>query len=185
MLKINKKWLLSLVISVILAFTIINVQAQAQARLTEQSRVTTNAIGPVKVGMTIKQANRASGVSFIQKPSGGEESGCLYYEPKTNPQDIAFMVTNKRIARIDIYNPQIMTASGAKIGDSEADIMSLYPEQIEVSDHEYQENGHYLTFVPEDKADSNYRLVFETDGQKVINYRAGKLPEVEYVEGCA
>lgn len=40
-------------------------------------------------------------------------------------------------------------------------------------------------FIPRDEEDSNYRVIFETDGQKVVRYRAGKLPEVGYIEGCA
>ena len=29
------------------------------------------------------------------------------------------------------------------------------------------------------------RLIFETDGQRVVRYRAGITPAVKYVEGCA
>ena len=43
----------------------------------------------------------------------------------------------------------------------------------------------YLTYVPKDKSDRNYRVVFETDGKRVLGFRAGKLPEVEFVEGCS
>ena len=42
--------------------------------------------------------------------------------------------------------------------------------------------NHYLK--PSDPA-LPYRLVFETDGERVTRYRAGRLPEVEWVEGCA
>jgi hypothetical protein len=46
-------------------------------------------------------------------------------------------------------------------------------------------DGHYLTVVPTSKADSPYRIIFETDGKRVLNYRAGIRPQVEYVEGCS
>jgi hypothetical protein len=29
-----------------------------------------------------------------------------------------------------------------------------------------------------------FRIVFETDGQRVTRFRAGRLPAVQYVEGC-
>ena len=35
------------------------------------------------------------------------------------------------------------------------------------------------------EADSGFEVVFETDSQRVTRYRAGRLPEVEYVEGCS
>jgi hypothetical protein len=34
------------------------------------------------------------------------------------------------------------------------------------------------------KNGGNNRIVFETDGKKVVKYRSGRLPAVEYVEGC-
>ena len=29
------------------------------------------------------------------------------------------------------------------------------------------------------------RIIFETDGKRVVKYRAGRGPQVEYVEGCS
>ena len=34
-------------------------------------------------------------------------------------------------------------------------------------------------------ASIGHRMVFETDGKRVKLIRAGRLPEVEYIEGCA
>ncbi|HIK04985.1 MAG TPA: hypothetical protein IGS40_09745 [Trichormus sp. M33_DOE_039] len=154
----------------------------AQTKLTQQSKVFINGIGPVRVGMTVSQAAKAAGTRLVgDKPN----NSCYYVNPK-GYNNIAFMVTEHRIARVDIYkNSQITTVSGAKIGDTEARIKSLYSGQIQVTPHNYVPGGHYLTFVPQDRADRNYRVVFETDGQRVTGYRAGKLPEVEYVEGCS
>ena len=77
------------------------------------------------------------------------------------------MVIGGQIARVDIYgNSRITTVRGAKIGDSEDRIKSLYPGQIRVTPHEYVRGGHYLTFVPRDASDRQYRLVFETDGRR-------------------
>jgi hypothetical protein len=47
------------------------------------------------------------------------------------------------------------------------------------SPHKYTD-GHYLTLAP----DGAHRLVFETDGGHVTRYRGGRMPEVEWVEGC-
>ena len=46
--------------------------------------------------------------------------------------------------------------------------------------HKYNPGGHYITVTG---AGSN-RIVFETDGSRVTNYRAGRSPEVEQVERC-
>ena len=45
-------------------------------------------------------------------------------------------------------------------------------------------NSKHLTFVPKDAADKNYRIIFETTFDRVREFRSGKLPEVEFLEGC-
>jgi hypothetical protein len=157
--------------------------AVAAPRLSSASKTQTNGIGEVRVGMTVKQAAKAAGVNLV--PSNGDTNNeCRYVHPQTRLKNLEMMVSKDRIVRIDIdKGSSIKTLKGAGIGDSEARIKSLYPGRIEVSPHKYTK-GHYLTFVPADRADK-HRIVFETDGRKVLNYRVGKLPEVEYIEGCS
>jgi hypothetical protein len=107
-------------------------------------------------------------------------------KPQKGLKDVGFMVINGKVARVDVWREsKVTTLRGAKIGDSETRIKSLYPGQIKVTPHEYVAGGHYLTFIPKDKADKNCRLVFETDGKRVTQMRSGKLPEVSYIEGCS
>jgi len=47
-----------------------------------------------------------------------------------------------------------------------------------------QINGNTAVFVPTSANDANYRVIFETDGAKVLTYRAGKVPEVTNPVGC-
>jgi len=99
------------------------------------------------------------------------------------------MVSQGRIARVDIRDGQVTTIKGAKIGDTEDRIFSLYPSQIKATPHHYvgspPQNGKYLTFIPKDAADKNYRIIFETSKNRVTSFRSGQLPQVEYIEGCA
>jgi hypothetical protein len=153
--------------------------------ISESSQVSIRGIAPILVGMTVSEAMRASGQKLINQGESGGGPSCRYYKIK-ELKGVAFMVTNGRIARVDVNdNSKITTLSGAKIGDSESKIKSLYPNQIKVEAHEYDPKGHYLIFVPKDSQDKNYRIIFETDGKKVIRWRSGKLPEVQFIEGCA
>ena len=158
----------------------------AQTKLTNQSKVYINGIGSVRVGMTVAEASKAAGTKLVGEP-GPDTPSCWLVKPQGEPKDMAFMVTDKRISRVEVWekNKSITTLSGAKIGDTEAKIKSLYPRQIQVTPHEYVKGGHYLTVVPKNASDKNYRIVFETDGKKVTRFRSGKLSEVEYVEGCS
>jgi len=95
------------------------------------------------------------------------------------------MVEQGKISRIDVDSgTAIATAAGARIGDTEERIKSLYPGQVTVQPHKYTD-GHYLVVTPADAADKDFRIVFETDGNKVTRYRSGKIPSVQYVEGCS
>lgn len=164
-------------------FSSLGMMAIAQDQLTEATKVTINGIGLIRVGMTPTKASQASGTAIV--PIGKVDPECAYYQPKGQLKDVLLMVNQGKITRIDIKNPQITTRSGAKIGDTEARIKSLYPGQIKVTSHKYVPKGHYLTFMPKDAADQNYRIIFETDGNRVTRYRAGQLPQVEWVEGCS
>lgn len=185
-----KKKIISLT-SILVSLTISAVAiagTNTPTKITNKSKLAINGIGSIQVGMTVAEAAKASGTKIVTYANSPLNQNCDYVQPQGAPKGIGFMVRNGRIARVDVYdNKSITTLSGAKIGDTEARIKALYPGQIKVSPHAYTGGmgGHYLTFVPKDKSDFGYRVVFETDGKRVVNFRAGKLPEVEYVEGCS
>lgn len=140
-------------------------------------QVTAAGIGGVRAGMSLDEANVILD-NALTIPAKLEE--CDYVRPRS-PKNLAFMVEKGEISRVDIQpGSDIATVAGAKIGDSEDRIKSLYPG-VEVKPAKYAP-GHYLEVTP--KNGGNNRIVFETDGKKVVKYRSGRLPAVEYVEGC-
>lgn len=178
------KALIVVLVGLFVAGFVVIMPASGQSQLTATSKLAIDGIGPIRVGMTIREAEASARTRLISEQSS--EESCWYVKPQGGPRDISFMVIDGQIARVDVYgSSRITTVRGAKIGDSENRIKSLYPRQIQVSPHEYVQGGHYLTFVPKDASDRQYRLVFETDGRRVKQFRSGRVPEVEYVEGCA
>jgi hypothetical protein len=189
---------LVLMVGSILAIAYLMSPILAQPQLTEQSKVTIDGIGPIRVGMTVAEAEKSANVTLIEK-GGRAGTGCYYLWPKTGPQGLGLMVISRReekpilrnqdrIARVDIFkNNRITTLRGAKMGDNETQIKALYPGQIRVTPHQYtgSQGGHYLTFMPKDATDQGYRIVFETLKGRVTQFRSGRMPEVEFVEGCA
>jgi hypothetical protein len=150
---------------------------------TEDSRLRTNGIGSVEVGMTVLEAERASGRSFFKEKRGDRSGSCTYVN-MSGLSGVSFMLSNGKIARVDVDNPRILTLRGAKIGDSEDRIKKLYPGQIKTTPHPYR-GDHYLTFYPKDRQDRDYRLIFETAKGRVVAFRGGRIPEVGYIEGCS
>lgn len=163
--------------------------------LSRNSKLALRGIGSIQLGMTVAQAAKAIGQPLIAQGERAPGSTCSYVAPAQSIPGLNFMVIRdlgevsasaNRIARIDVRKSSpITTLSGAKIGDSEAKIKQLYPGQISVTPHKYLPNGHYLTYTPKDAKDTNYRLIFETDGKQVTDFRSGRLPEVAWVEGCS
>jgi hypothetical protein len=70
------------------------------------------------------------------------------------------------------------------VGDAEASVVKRYEGRVRTTPHKYTGPvGHYLTVTA--PPDSAHAIVFETDGSRVVNYRAGRRSAVALVEGCA
>lgn len=143
--------------------------------------VTPAGIGPLRVGMSVAEARAALGGEF---PMVDSALGCAHVALTRVPGRVLAMIVDSRVARIEVKDRAVATASGARVGDSEARIHSLYPGRVQVEPHKYTD-GHYLIVMPEAAAERANRLIFETDGRHVLEYRAGPLPAVAWVEGCS
>jgi hypothetical protein len=161
--------------------------AYATPKLLTVSPIYLRSVGPVRVGMTFDEAQRALGVPLDAEYSGGGNAdarlSCGYAEPRYGPGGIRFMLNEGRVARIDVNSCRFATKSGVRVGDSELKVKAAYPG-IEVGEHKYDPDGHYLSLRPKDPGDAGYWLLFETDGKKVTTFRVGREPEVLWVEGC-
>lgn len=143
--------------------------------------VTPNGIGTLRTEMTLAEAGRQLGRELTPPVGPGP---CTYLQPVAGLDSVAFMMIDGRIARFDITGRRVATVEGARVGDTRARIDSLYAGRVEVQPHEYTD-GHYLVVRPMEGAHNAHRIIFETDGSRVTSYRAGRLPEVGWVEGCS
>lgn len=146
-------------------------------------QVSIRGYGPIQAGMTLVQATEAGKRPLTAISPGSEECDYVRFEGDST-RGIQFMVVQGRIARVDVHDTTISTSHGIRIGDPEAKVQEKYAERVTVSPHKY-EDGHYLIVAPAAPADSGHEIVFETDGARVTTYRSGRVPEVEYVEGCS
>ena len=156
-------------------------RAPAPASATSGWTVSPTGIGSVRAEMTVAQASRQVGTELSLPPAAER---CAYIQPIAGLDSVMFMVVDGRIARVDVTGGRVSTVEGARVGDTEERIESLYAGRVEEQPHKYTD-GHYLVVRPAARADSAYRIVFETDGNRVTRYRSGRLPEVMWVEGCS
>lgn len=139
-------------------------------------------LGQIQIGMTLDEAVNMG----LLNENPNMKSECDFVYPAVGagiPFGVGVMVVKGKVARIDVDTGSVTTEDGAKIGDTEDRIKSIYGDELKVLPHKYIEGGHYLT-VKGDSTSAGKAIVFETDGKRVTMFRAGRLPEVEWVEGC-
>jgi hypothetical protein len=140
-------------------------------------------LGQIQIGMTLDDAVNMGLLN--ERPD--LKVDCDFVYPAVGagvPDGVSVMVIKGKIARIDVDTGAVTTEDGAKIGDTEERIKSIYGDDVQVEPLKYIEGGHYMTVVG-DSASAGNALVFETDGKRVTRFRAGRLPEVKWVEGCS
>jgi hypothetical protein len=139
-------------------------------------------LGQIQIGMTLDEAVNMG----LLNENPNMKTACDFVYPAVGagiPDGVSVMVVKGTIARIDVDTGSVTTDEGAKIGDTEDRIKSLYGDDLKIEPHKYIEGGHYMTVVG-DSASAGKALLFETDGKRVTSFRGGRLPEVKWVEGC-
>lgn len=140
--------------------------------------------GYMKLGSSTEQAKTAWAGELNGKP--GEAGGCYYLTPKwvKKPSDFAFMIEGDKFVRYDVGTDKEAAPGGGKVGMSVDQLNTLYGDGLQSTPHKYVQGGHYLALAASGVAPS--KLVFETDAAgKVVAWRVGLSPQVDYVEGCS
>jgi hypothetical protein len=139
----------------------------------------------VHFGMTLAEARAAfpeALESFASDPTDTdpESLNCFMVFPKDRAKDLTFMLVDGKVARVDILLPGIATEDGSRVGSSQADILARYGDRAKVFPGKYDDTKRDIVVdtMP------GHQFIFESDGSKVLNYRAGLLPPVGYIEGC-
>jgi hypothetical protein len=140
-------------------------------------------LGQIQIGMNLADAVNMG----LLNENPTMNTKCDFVFPAVGagiPDGVSVMVIKGKVARIDVDTGSVTTEDGAKIGDTEDRIKSIYGDEVKVEPHKYIEGGHYMTVVG-DSASAGKALMFETDGKRVTMFRGGRLPEVKWVEGCS
>jgi hypothetical protein len=138
-------------------------------------------IGPIRLGMSQAQMQDAIGATLSPGYVLSEdERQCYYLRAEGRFSGIGFMMNNDRLVRYDVWESAIRTRAGVGIGNTRDEVAASYDQQIQVLPHKYTD-GSYVTVTD----GNDIKLLFETDASgKVEQYRSGRAPEVDYVEGC-
>ncbi len=143
-------------------------------------RITPQGFGPLLAGQSTAEAAAAVGSAFAA--AAGASPDCSYAEWAAAPAGVRVMLVRDTVARVEVTQAGVTTAEQGRIGDAEGRIQSLYATKVYIRPHKYT-TGKYMVVIPPE--DTLHRIVFETDGQNVTLFRSGRMPEVEFVEGCS
>ncbi len=114
-----------------------------------------------------------------------EPGNCAYLRPKADAEfRVGFMFERGVFVRYDVNIESEAAPGGGRVGQTRADIERLYAGRVEAQPHNYVTGAHYLRVVEPGTTDR--ALVFETDESgRITRWRIGRVPQVDYVEGCA
>ncbi len=142
--------------------------------------------GPAAFGANEEQVRMAWGRDLGQaRPES--PGGCYYLMPQPVPpagSPLAFMFEGDQFVRLDVEAAGVQAPGGGAVGMTADEIRQRYGSRVQVQPHKYVEGGRYLR-VPADGGGAGM-LIFETgaDG-RVVRWRIGLPPQVDYVEDCS
>ncbi|MBK5231591.1 MAG: serine/threonine protein kinase [Thermoleophilia bacterium] len=145
-----------------------------------KSPISTEGIGAVLVGMTVNEAENAGGIEL--RPTNYSYGSCRVWE-SPSIEHVGFMFTNKTLARIDVANKETKTLSGIGVGSTSSEVLDEYGDRASIAPSVYRPQNQVVTYTPEDSSDKT-RVNFQIIDGIVDTFAAGRLPEVDYVEGC-
>jgi hypothetical protein len=148
--------------------------AQTPGLIPTVSKLRTNGIGKVKVGMTVKQAKKAAGVYMVKSGVGS----CTYLDagPPGTPQGPFLRFHNGRLRYIGVGRKGFETKRGIDIGDRAREVRRKYNGLRSRPD---LGGGRELVWKSH-----RGRLIFTIINGKVTNMAGGRAPWVLYQE-CA
>jgi pimeloyl-ACP methyl ester carboxylesterase len=169
----------------------------ASRPLDRSSQIDIRGIGPVRIGMTVAEAERASGVPFEVQGFEAFDRECYHVLPR-GMDGLAFMASPRpgerltdprqgRIVRVSVSKTPHQTLSGIRVGSTEGEVLRTYPGQLAIEPHAYtpRGNGQYLTLRTSEPSDQAFGVRFVTVDGQVRQILAGNRDAIQLVEGCA
>ena len=143
-----------------------------------------DSLGPVPMGRLYSTVGREYGAPERPLSTDPEESACDYVDLPGLPAGVLLMVFGDTIVRADIDTTGVLTRDGLGVGSPESALLSAYKGRVMVKSHPYDgPEWHYVVVTPSN--DSTFRMIFETDGQRVRSFRIGLRRAVDLIEGCS
>jgi hypothetical protein len=163
-------------------------------RLLPSSRFDLRGVGPVEAGMTVHEAEQATGVRLTLAPIAATSGRCSSATAADVP-GLTFVVAAPggaaesdakagTIARATATDPSFATVSNARVGMALAEARAIYAGRYE--EVRFGRGGVALTIRGRSGADRDMAVRIEsTDGQRVTSLASGLANALAAPDGCA
>lgn len=158
---------------------------------------TMEGIGPVKIGMTVQEAEHALGAKLdpISPPFYKE----CWITSRSDKKDrvIQYMVEDENIAAIDVYPPAaetfplpipaIKTPKGIGVGSTEEQIRKAYGKSVKKERAPYfdEDNKETAYWFHADNPDKKLGMFFDARYGRVLSFSVGTLEAINQMERCS
>ena len=147
-------------------------------------QLSSEGLGPVRVGMSVREASEALHTRFGDAIEGGDNSCMEYGLPDAAPGGgIAIMAIDGKIARVTIVSADlgVRTPEGIGIGSTEQQVRAAYPGSADSPAPYDDPPAHDLTFWRHPNAEG---IRFEIDAHGRVVRMHGGSSAITYIEGC-
>ena len=160
------------------------------------ARLSIFGLGPIRIGMSIADVERASGLTFH---GAAEQRGqsCYYVDSPLPTDAISLLIKSGRVAGVSIYGSMYPTISGIRGGDSESKVRAAYGARLSEFRSRSTDPSDALIYTPKDPSEGQYRMVFTLMAgppggapSVVSGIHAAKLPDGRHLltgaagDGC-
>lgn len=140
--------------------------------------------GPVRIGMTRAQAEKALKIDLAGEAFDNEGSCVELYAPDNGLPGMYFMFLDGKLSRISANGRStVKTPRDIGVGSSAEEVRAAYGDKLQAEPHHYTgEPAEYLTYwlKPEKSG-----VRFETDAQRTVETIHAGNESIQYIEGCA
>ena len=149
--------------------------ATSALALSTKARISHSGLGPVKLGMTERQIERAGNRPIRLHYFPGSDCASAKLVGKTYG-----LFTGKRLRRIYIRTKAFATTAGVRVNSSEERVLAAYPNMLDRVPQFYTPDEDDLVLLK-----GSRKVIFSLTGGKVSQISTGRKPEIDLVEGCA
>lgn len=156
-------------------------------------RFSVHGLGPVQAGQTLAQAQSAlrepllADAPAAAPPTAASAapaatSGCRYHHAAGQP-GVRYAINQGVLSRVETRDPRYASLSGVAVGQPLAQARQAYGGRLVEQPHPYFDRGRLLLVHA---ADRRFALVMESNNDgRIITLRSGRLPDVQWLEGCS